>query len=85
MKTPRALVIFHRTKQNTSVDLDIPLHITAQELLEALNEAYHLGVDLSDPKECYLAAEDPIALLRGETTLEEYGIRNGSTILFTRG
>ena len=84
MQPLRAIVIFRRTKKNISVDLDIPLSISAQELVTALNEAYHLGIDLSDPKECWLTAEDPIALLRGGTALQEFGVRNGTTILFTR-
>ncbi len=32
----------------------------------------------------YLKAERPIALLRGERTLREYGIRDGSVINITR-
>ena len=84
MERDRAIIIFHRTKKDISVDLDIPLYITACDLITALNEACHLGIDLSDPRECYLAAENPIALLQGEKTLKEYGIRNGSVILFTR-
>lgn len=85
MKKDRALVIFRCTKRNLSVDLDIPLSITANDLVIALNEAYHLGMNLSDERERYLTAEHPIALLRGEKTLAEYGIHHGTTILFTRG
>ena len=32
---------------------------------------------------CYLKSENPIALLRGNKTLAEYGIRNGTLINFT--
>ena len=84
MDRSKAIVIFLRTKQNISVDLEIPLHITCRELIEGLIEAYGLGIDLTNERECFLTAENPIVLLRGEETLAECGIRNGSTILFTR-
>jgi len=84
MDKKQAIIIFHRLKQNTSVDLEIPLYITAYDLIVALNTAFGLGIDLSDERDCFLTSENPIALLRGDTTLAEYGIRNGTTILFNR-
>ena len=39
-----------------------------------------LGIDMEDPKEWYMKSKDPIALIRGEATLEEIGLRNGSTV-----
>ena len=83
MEKETAIVIFNITKRNFSVDLEIPLFITANELVVALNSAYNLQIDVSDIKNCYLKAERPIALLRGNKTLEEYGIRNGSIINYT--
>ena len=35
-----------------------------------------LGIDMEDPEECYMKYKDPIALIRGEATLEEIGLRN---------
>ena len=35
-----------------------------------------LGIDMEVPKECYMKSKDPIALIRGEATLEEIGLRN---------
>lgn len=78
-----AIVVFHRSGGQEPVDLELPLDITANELVIALNTAYELGIDTADIKKCYLKAENPIALLRGEKTLREYGIRNGSAISFT--
>jgi hypothetical protein len=49
----------------------------------ALNSAYDLQIDTSDIKNCYLKAERPIALLRGNKTLEEFGVRNGTIIYYT--
>lgn len=83
MEKDKAVVIFNIIKKNFSVDLEIPLYITANELVMALNSAYNLEIDTSDIKNCFLKAERPIALLRGNKTLAQYGIRNGSVINFT--
>lgn len=83
MNRETAIVVFNIIKRNFTVDLEIPLNITANELVTALNTAYKLGIDTFDIKNCYLKAENPIALLRGNKTLSEYGIRNGSVINFT--
>ena len=83
MNIEKAIVIFNNRKNNMSIDLEIPLTISANELVEALNTAYELGIDVSDIKNCYLKSENPIALLKGNKTLAEYGIRNGSVIIFT--
>lgn len=79
----RAIVIFKMLKRNEEVDLDIPLNISANDLVQALNKAYNLGINTSDLKKCYFKAENPIALLRGSQSLEKYGIRNGSSIIFS--
>lgn len=78
-----AIIIFNIVKKNKSVDLEVPLSISANELVTALNTAYELGIDTSDIKNCYLKAENPIALLKGNKTLEEFGLRNGSIINYT--
>ncbi len=83
MNKEKAIVIFNNKKNNMSIDLEIPLTISANELVEALNTAYELGIDVSNIKNCYLKSENPIALLKGNKTLAEYGIRNGSVIIFT--
>ena len=59
------------------------MFITANEVVNALSSAYSLDIDSSDIKNCYLKAENPIALLKGNKTLAEFGIRNGSVINFT--
>lgn len=83
MGRDKAVIIFKMHKRNQAVDLEVPLNITANEFVIALNTAYALDIDVSDIKNCYLKAENPIALLRGNKTLEEYGIRNGTVINFT--
>lgn len=79
----KAIIIFNITKRNFSVDLEIPLDISANDLVTALNSAYGLGIDTSDVKNCYLKAENPIALLKGNKLLSDYGIRNATVINFT--
>lgn len=79
----KAIIIFNNVKLNTDVDIEIPLNITANELIVGLNVAYNLGIDMSDIKNCYLKAENPIALLRGNKTLAQFGIHNGSIINYT--
>ena len=66
-------VRFNILKRKKEVDLVIPSFITANELIVALNEAYQLNIDTSDITECYLQAENPITLLRGNKTVEEFG------------
>lgn len=79
----KAIIIFNITKRNFSVDLEIPLDISANDLVIALNSAYDLGIDTSDVKNCYIKAENPIALLKGNKLLSDYGIRNATVINFT--
>ena len=83
MRNGFAIVVFDAKSKGICVDLEIPLDITANDLVFALNKAYELGIDITDIKKCYLKAEKPIALLKGNKTLEEYGIRNGSVIYYT--
>lgn len=82
MNNNTALVIFKITKRNVSVDLELPLSISANDLVTSLNTAYELGIDTSDVQQCYLKAENPIALLKGNKLLSEFGIRNGSVIYY---
>ena len=83
MDKETAIIILNITKRNFTVDLEVPLDISANDLVNALNTAYELGIDTSDIKNCYLKAENPIALLKGNKTLAEFGLRNGSVINFT--
>ena len=83
MEKETAVIIFNIIQRAFSADLDVPREITANELVLALNTAYDLGIDTTDIKNCYLKSENPIALLRGNKTLKEFGIRNGSIVNFT--
>lgn len=83
MDREKAVITFNIISRNESVDLEVPLSISANDLVMALNAAYELNIDVSDMKNCYLKAEKPIILLRGNKTLAEFGLRNGSVINFT--
>ena len=83
MDKETAIVIFNIINRDLTVDLEIPLDISANDLVNALNIAYELGIDTADVKNCYLKSENPIALLKGNKTLAEFGLYNGSIINFT--
>lgn len=83
MNKETVIVIFKNLKKKISVDLEVPLNITANDLVEALNIAYDLDIDTSDVKNCYLKSENPIALLKGNKILSEFGIRDGSVIIYS--
>ena len=83
MQNNSVVVIFKICKRNQEFDIEIPLYISANDLVIALNIAFDLGINVSDIKNCYLKAEKPIALLKGNKLLAEFGIRDGSTIMFT--
>jgi len=83
MITNNVIITINLTGDDKNFDLDVPLDISANELCSALFQKY-LPEQHSDVQQYYLKAERPIALLRGERTLREYGIRDGSVINITR-
>ena len=80
----KAGVVFKIMKRKKEYDLEIPLDMSANDLVAALNTAFDLGIDTGDIKNCYFQAERPIALLKGNKSLAEFGVRNGTIIYFTR-
>ena len=83
MNKETAIIILNIVQRKFTVDIEVPLDISANDLVKGLNIAYKLGIDTSDIKNCYLKMENPIALLKGNKTLAEFGLRNGSIINFT--
>ena len=75
-------VEFHDGSRNRTVDVQIPLFLTGGELVSALTHAYDLPINLEDPSQVYMRAENPIAFLAGQQTLEQLGISNGTRIFF---
>lgn len=84
MERESVIIIFNMPNKNINVDLEVPLSISANDLVIALNYAYDLGINTLDINECYLKSENPIALLKGNKSLREFGIRNGSIVCFTK-
>jgi len=78
-----AIVTINIVRAGQSYDLEVPLDISASELCLVLFRKY-LPEQYGDMRQYYLKAERPIALLRGERTLREYGIRDGSVINISR-
>ncbi len=72
----------HQNGHMTDIELD--LEITATELFIGLNEAFGWGSNPADISDCYLAAENPIALVKGNKKLSEFGLRNGSILHYVR-
>ena len=72
-----SLCIFSR---NIKLDISVPLEISANELIIGLNEGFGLGMDTSDISKCFLRTESPIALIKGNKSLKEFGLRNGTII-----
>lgn len=83
MNKETAIIILNIVQRKFTVDIEVPLDISANDLVNGLNIAYKLGIDTSDIKNCYLKMENPIALLKGNKTLAEFGLRNGGIINFT--
>lgn len=79
----RAVVIVKRDKDNSVRDFDIPLNITLHEFLQSLYSIYGLKTDMEKMGMMHLSVEKPIVLLKGNKTLKEYGLRDGSTIYLT--
>ena len=71
-------------KQGKEFDVAVPADLTANELIIALNDAFHLNIDTGDISECYLQTKNPIALLKGNRCISDYGLHHGSVIHFTR-
>lgn len=78
----KVIVTFYMKRKNVKTDIEIPTNITAIELIKALNQAFELGIDVTDIKQCYLKMENPIALMRGNKIISDYDIRNGSIIYY---
>lgn len=83
MDNERITAILHIHKKHMMIDVDIPLDITVNELIIGLNQGFQLGMDTGDMSKCYLKTENPIALLKGNKCIAEYGLRNGTTINIT--
>lgn len=76
------VINFINMRDKENVELEIPNNITANDLIISLNRVYDLKMDVENIFNCYLVSEDPIAFLHGNKLLSEFGIRNGSKIIY---
>ena len=77
------IMLFINHKNNSQIDIEAPLNITASELIYGLNSGLSLAMNTEDIYQCHLSAENPIILIRGNKTLEEIGLHDGSVIHYT--
>jgi uncharacterized ubiquitin-like protein YukD len=78
------IMVLDLQKRGEQYDIEVPLHLTVNELFSALNEGFHLNIDSRDITQYYLSTENPIALLKGNKKISDYGLRNGTIIHFSR-
>lgn len=83
MNEEKIIVILYMHRKNKRLDVEIPLNISANELILALNQGFGLGMDTSEISKCYLKTENPIALLKGNKKVSEYELHNGTIINYT--
>ena len=79
MAESKVIITINLINQGISRDIEVPLDISANELCDALFQKYY-PERYGNMKKYYLRSERPIALLRGEKTLREYGLCDGSVI-----
>ncbi|SDB40188.1 WXG100 protein secretion system (Wss), protein YukD [Pseudobutyrivibrio sp. YE44] len=78
------IIRFRNVKKNEEFDIEVPVDITANELIYGLKKSFNLDINMDDSKQCYLRAENPIALIKGEAQLEQLGLRDGSVVFYER-
>ncbi len=83
MTKESAIIIFKDKLRDIQADIETPLDITANEFVMAINSAFDLEIDITDIKQCYLKTENPIALLKGNRKLSDFGVRNGTIVYYT--
>ena len=75
-----AVVMVYIPERNIREDLEIPLNITANELIQAIASIYSLELRQNTLETYYLKADSPKCLIQGGETLKEFGIREGTEI-----
>lgn len=80
MNDDKVIVILHIKRLSKKYDVEVPLYITANDLVKGLNIAFNLGINTENINECFLRCENPIVLLKGNKTLREFNLRNGTLI-----
>lgn len=80
MNDDKVIVILNIKRLSKKYDVEVPLYITANDLVKGLNTAFNLGINTENINECFLRCENSIVLLKGNKTLREFNLRNGTLI-----
>ena len=80
MNDDKVIVILNIKRLSKKYDVEVPLYITANDLVKGLNTAFNLGINTENINECFLLCLNPIVLLKGNKTLREFNLRNGTLI-----
>jgi len=80
----RAVVVFEVPETGLKKEIDIPLEISANDLIVSLNSTYDLNMDTDNLSACYFVSDNPMAFLHGSRKLSDFGIRDGSRIMVTQ-
>lgn len=78
----RIWVVLH-LESGEEIDLDIPSDITVEDFLEGLKYGFGWAIETEEIRRAHLRSENPVALLKGDHTLEEYQLRDGSILYFS--
>lgn len=80
----KIVIVFRQIKNRMVFDreLEIPTNMTANDLIVALNQLFDLEMNINKIQSCYLKAENPIALLKGDKTIADIGLINGSIVIY---
>ena len=74
-----AIVILSIPSKCILKDVELPMNISADRVIEAIAQVYKVD------KISHLICENPIALINGKKTLGELGIHDGSVIKYVEG
>jgi len=72
----RLIKVIVRIGTGQEMDVEIPAQISADRLIGALHEGLHLP----GKKPSFIRVENPVAMLCGSTTVEEYELHQGSIL-----
>lgn len=78
------IMVFQRNDTGESIDIEVPIGITANELIYGLNKGLDLGINMDDPSDAYLRTENPISLLRGDDNLASFRLHAGTKVIYDR-
>ncbi len=70
-----AMMIVHM-KDGKKTDIDVPLDITANQLIDALHEGLHQ----TQERPLALRTDNPIAYVTGDQLLSDFGFHHGTEI-----